>query len=150
MRLSQPGGNHGVDGSEPREALLPSSMCLLLFDIDRERKDEIESAWWQEHSELAEGPKAPPKSGPVKEEGTGGKHDDGATSAAAAVPSAATESGSMSRTVVDVAARRREMLEKSTTATSWEVLAKSHKMYVKIYVRGQQVSYITYVSAIGS
>lgn len=92
--------------------------------IGRERKDEIESAWWQEHSELAEGPKAPPKSGSFKDEGTGGKADDGATSAAntAAVPAAATESGSMSRTVVDVAARRREMLEKGTSATSWEVL----------------------------
>lgn len=84
----------------------------------REQKDEIESAWWQEHSEVAEGPKVPTKSASPKDEGAGGGH--GSASQPAPVPVAATEAGSVSKTVVDVAARRRDLLERETCATSWE------------------------------
>lgn len=85
----------------------------------RERKDEIESAWWREHSELAEGPKRPGKSTSPTADGVGGSL--GSIAPAPALHAAGKpDGGSMSKTVVDVAARRKDLLEKETSATSWE------------------------------
>ena len=71
----------------------------------RERADELEAAWWQEHAELALGPSAAAgTAGPSGGSPTKGGGDD-----------------KMTQKVVHVAAKKQQLLDREVTATSWRV-----------------------------
>ena len=77
----------------------------------RERKDELEAAWWQEHAELALGPSAAAAAaaaGPAGGSPTKGGGSDGAD-------------GNMTHRVAHVAAKKQQLLDREVTATSWRV-----------------------------
>ena len=89
-----------------KETLAAAAAC------GRERKDELEAAWWQEHAELARGPSAgggsaTPAGGSPTKGGSGGGGED----------------GNMTRKVVHVAAKKQQLLDREVTATSWQVRA---------------------------
>lgn len=96
--------------SPPQSMAAAESRCAHgAVRCGRERRDELEAAWWQEHAELALGPSAaaagaagPAGGSPTK--GSGGGAD-----------------GNMTYRVAHVAAKKQQLLDREVTATSWRV-----------------------------
>ena len=111
-------------------AAAESYACVVVPRCGRERKDELEAAWWQEHAELALGPSAAAGSAaPSGGSPTKGGGDD-----------------NMTRRVAHVAAKKQQLLDRVVSATSWKArLCCSTRSLAAKRARGHPVSHWTAV-----